>query len=386
VALCAGYLLTGSASFAASDVSPETPAIPSVVLDQETEALLHALDQQISTEHIVSPPNDNAMETWQRVFQRKLATRGSPGFLRALADFETRARTRAANEKAAGNTLVAVALTVFADEATRLAGNISPSDTHGTAATSDALSESGSAIASAAGAATSDGPAEPAGTAAPASGVATRDGSAGIAAPASGVATRDGSAGIAAPASGATTRDVRIDQATGQPQSPRPAPAVSNPRGADAALAQIQTPPRDSDTPGTSPVVGGADTTAARPTSAVGDLAPTTPVPAVPPEPHPPTARESAMAAFYAARGDEMLSLKDISAARKFYEYAANAGSARAATALARTYDPAFVAQLGVVGLKPDPALAATWYRKAAELGGPRSGLQLLTQSAATAK
>ena len=92
------------------------------------------------------------------------------------------------------------------------------------------------------------------------------------------------------------------------------------------------------------------------------------------------------MAAFYAARGDEMLSLKDISAARKFYEYAANAGSARAATALARTYDPAFVAQLGVVGLKPDPALAATWYRKAAELGGPRSGLQLLTQSAATAK
>jgi TPR repeat protein len=76
------------------------------------------------------------------------------------------------------------------------------------------------------------------------------------------------------------------------------------------------------------------------------------------------------MAAFYAARGDAMLANRDISAARKFYEYAANEGSARAATALARTYDPAFAEQLGGFGMHPDPNLAAVWYRKAAELAG----------------
>jgi TPR repeat protein len=84
----------------------------------------------------------------------------------------------------------------------------------------------------------------------------------------------------------------------------------------------------------------------------------------------PPAAPETAMAAFYATRGDDMLAHKDVSAARKFYEFAANEGSARAAVALAKTYDPAFTDQLGVVGVRPDPKLAADWYRKATELGG----------------
>jgi len=89
------------------------------------------------------------------------------------------------------------------------------------------------------------------------------------------------------------------------------------------------------------------------------------------------------MAAFYAARGDAMLANRDISAARKFYEFAANAGSASAATALARTYDPAFAAQSGGVGWRPDPGLAAVWYRKAAELGGKPAQL---SQSGDTGK
>ncbi|MGA3005041.1 MAG: hypothetical protein ABSE20_25305, partial [Acetobacteraceae bacterium] len=96
-----------------------------------------------------------------------------------------------------------------------------------------------------------------------------------------------------------------------------------------------------------------------------------------------PAAPESAMAAFYTARGDAMLANKDISAARKFYEYAANAGSARAAAALGRTYDPAFAAQLDEVGLRPNPELAAVWYRKAAELAGKQPQL---SQSGDTGK
>ena len=81
------------------------------------------------------------------------------------------------------------------------------------------------------------------------------------------------------------------------------------------------------------------------------------------------TASDQAAAAAFASRGDAMVVLKDISAARKYYEYAANAGNARAALALGETYDPAFLSRLGTLGLKPNPTIAADWYRKAAALG-----------------
>jgi type II secretory pathway predicted ATPase ExeA len=92
-----------------------------------------------------------------------------------------------------------------------------------------------------------------------------------------------------------------------------------------------------------------------------------------------------AMAEFYAARGDDMLEIRDLSAARRFYESAATAGSGRAAMALARTYDPAFLSQLRIIGLRPDPVLAAIWYRRAAELNVPEAAAQLraLTTDAA---
>jgi TPR repeat protein len=86
---------------------------------------------------------------------------------------------------------------------------------------------------------------------------------------------------------------------------------------------------------------------------------------------------ERAMAELYAARGDHMLEIRDLSAARRFYETAANAGSGRAAMALGRTYDPAFLSQMRVIGPIPDPVVAATWYRRAAELGVPEAAAQL---------
>jgi TPR repeat protein len=94
---------------------------------------------------------------------------------------------------------------------------------------------------------------------------------------------------------------------------------------------------------------------------------------------------ERAMAELYAARGDDMLKIRDLSAARRFYETAANAGSGRAAMALGRTYDPGFLSQMQVIGLRPDPVLAATWYRRAAELGVPEAAARLsaLTTGAA---
>ena len=124
--------------------------------------------------------------------------------------------------------------------------------------------------------------------------------------------------------------------------------------------------------------MGTADMNAGHPAPAAGKTALAVAIPAA----RTPTAQEQWMATMYASRGDEMLAIKDISAARKFYEYAANAGSARAATALAKSYDPAFLTQLGAVGIRPDPALAAAWYGRAVALGDSDAEARLRTQSA----
>ncbi|CAH2604447.1 SEL1-like repeat protein [Rhodovastum atsumiense] len=72
-------------------------------------------------------------------------------------------------------------------------------------------------------------------------------------------------------------------------------------------------------------------------------------------------------------RGDEMLAIGDISAARLLYERAALGGSGAAATAAGRTHDPDVLAGLGTRGIRPDPEAAMTWYRRAASLGDPEA-------------
>jgi len=66
-------------------------------------------------------------------------------------------------------------------------------------------------------------------------------------------------------------------------------------------------------------------------------------MPPITPPPQQPEAKPS-LAEFYAWRGDLMLAKKDLSAARKYYELAASAGSARAAMQLTRINDPGFAA------------------------------------------
>lgn len=74
-------------------------------------------------------------------------------------------------------------------------------------------------------------------------------------------------------------------------------------------------------------------------------------------------------AAQLTSRGDAMLAIKDISAARKLYEQAANLGNAAAAKGLARTYDPDYIRKLGIIGMRPDVTMAVSWYDRAAALG-----------------
>jgi TPR repeat protein len=67
-------------------------------------------------------------------------------------------------------------------------------------------------------------------------------------------------------------------------------------------------------------------------------------------------------------RGEALLAVGDVSAARRFFERAAEAGSAPAALALARTYDAGELARLGARGIAPDAAAADRWQARARQL------------------
>lgn len=68
-------------------------------------------------------------------------------------------------------------------------------------------------------------------------------------------------------------------------------------------------------------------------------------------------------------RGENLIASGDVTAARLVLLRPAEAGDARAAYALAKTYDRIVLEQLHAYGLTPDPALAQHWYEKARQLG-----------------
>ena len=78
-------------------------------------------------------------------------------------------------------------------------------------------------------------------------------------------------------------------------------------------------------------------------------------------------------------RADQLLAIGDIVAARLAYERAATGGDRTAAMGIGKTYDPIYLAQSGVRGLRGDPERAALWYAKAAA-AGDRTAQQRLRQ------
>jgi hypothetical protein len=68
-------------------------------------------------------------------------------------------------------------------------------------------------------------------------------------------------------------------------------------------------------------------------------------------------------------RGEELLNTGDIASARLLLRRAAEARDARAAFALAGSYDPIVLKRLGVYGSQPDVAAARDWYEKARQYG-----------------
>jgi TPR repeat protein len=160
--------------------------------------------------------------------------------------------------------------------------------------------------------------------------------------------------------------------------------ASSGPSHERVTDAEPPTPPRQPANEGTAPASKPIVVAMVQPaiTSTVPDTAPTSP--ALPRVTNtvaePPTAAHVLPAdtlELILRRGDELLALGDLAAARLLYERAAAAGDARGAIGMAKTYDPRVLAQIGARGIQPDPDAAATWYRKALSLGDTSAAARL---------
>ena len=151
-------------------------------------------------------------------------------------------------------------------------------------------------------------------------------------------------------------------------------PAAPQPHGDALATTSPAEEPHPAAAPRETPAADAPATTPEPPRLASPTLAPppheaAAATPAVPASPaaepprRPPA--DPALLAGLLRRGDALLALGDVSAARRFFERAAEAGSAAGARAAGRTHDPAVLAALGVRGIRPDPEAAAAWYRRA---------------------
>jgi hypothetical protein len=338
IALCASSVMVGTVARAEDSESGQPHFDTAVQADQGFEALLRQIERQIAVGHTIAPQGDNALATWHSLLD--VISLASPATRRALTEFAADTRRHASEAEAAGRLVVASDLRVFAEQATELLELMN---------TIEPASKSSASRPPIAPAATVQDPAP----AALPSGIATHD-----ARPPT--ETPNGSVQSLAPARPPRRSEI------GQTQGGIPPSGSTTASGsvASGAVNKESMPP----------LLKGANTGAAS-----ADLASHSSVTTW-------TAQEQAAAAAFASRGDAMLAIKDISAARAFYEYAANAGSARAAVALAATYDPAFLSQLGALGPRPNPAMAADWYRKAAALGDRGAVARLRTLEAEAAK
>ena len=68
-------------------------------------------------------------------------------------------------------------------------------------------------------------------------------------------------------------------------------------------------------------------------------------------------------------RGQDMLKVGDILAARLLLRRAAEAGNSEAAFKLASTFDPIVLRDVGIIGVAPDVTQALSWYEIASALG-----------------
>ena len=72
-------------------------------------------------------------------------------------------------------------------------------------------------------------------------------------------------------------------------------------------------------------------------------------------------------------KGEQLLAVGDLVAARIAFQRAAETGDGTAAVALGATYDPTELRKRGVVGMGADVSQARSWYQKAEKFGSPEA-------------
>src|SRR5271166_4458902 len=367
IVFCVAFPLMGAPSAMADQIAGETHAASTQHPDQEIGLLLLKVEQQIAAGHALAPESDSAMDAWLDVIMK--AHPASPDTLKALAAFAAHMRDRAEAETAAGRLLVSIDFSLFAKLANDLLTEGTPtSSPQGPQANA---SRSAGTVQASSGSAAQTTDSATSGAAPPvAGGLAQQARPDGRGEPAPAASWRPAAPPISPPADATGTNATRPPTPAAQPTL---AVALPQPTAGPAA-------------PGNSPPANATGTNATRPPTPAAQPTLAAAASAAHLVTGAPATQEQSVAALYASRGDQMLAIKDVSAARRFYQYAANAGSAGAATALARTFDPSFLSQSGVIGLRPDPAQAAVWYQKAAELGDRDAENRLHSLSTETAK
>ncbi len=96
--------------------------------------------------------------------------------------------------------------------------------------------------------------------------------------------------------------------------------------------------------------------------------------------------REAEAVSALIARGNRLLGSGDVIGAQNVFAHAASTGSGPAATGLAKTYDPAFLAEIGSRASAPDTAIAAAWYQRAVALGDREAAARLTRMQAQAGK
>jgi type II secretory pathway predicted ATPase ExeA len=167
--------------------------------------------------------------------------------------------------------------------------------------------------------------------------------------------------------------------AAAPPPAAEPPPLTAAEAGDEASLAPAAPPAADGPSSGaTSSSTELAVTTAAIDASAAAAETSAS-APARPSEQQTRTADRLML-----QRGDRLLAVGEIVAARRFFERAADAGDADAACGAGKSYDPLFLKRFGVRGVGADPAKAVAWYRKAAAAGSAQAPALLERLLAAT--
>ncbi len=107
---------------------------------------------------------------------------------------------------------------------------------------------------------------------------------------------------------------------------------------------------------------------------------------APPPDPKPPAdaiVLDAQEVAALIKRAEDFVRGGDIASARIALRRAASAGDARGSLALAKTFDPGFLSEHGVLGFGADVTQARHWYEKAVQLGSTEASRRLERLAAA---